>query len=294
MNPVFEYTGSCLCGGVSFRIHSSGLAPIQVCHCSQCRKAQGGPFATNMPVKRSDVRFERGEALLTGYESSPGKTRFFCSRCGSPIYSAKASMPDTIRVRAGLMNEDLPVRPDSHGYVGSGCNWWPLDDELPRFTGPRGDLPAQRQAAIEIIGIDHIYITVSDLARAEVFYDKVMLNALGFRKNKFQIDGDPHIQYYNRQYGFVIRPARTANAHDSYSPGLHHFCMRVDSIDDVRRAAAEMRRAGIDATEAKHYPEYAPDYWASFFNDPDGIRLEITNYRQERRNRHNLWGNLPT
>ena len=33
------------------------------------------------------------------------------------------------------------------------------------------------------------------------------------------------------------------------------------------------------------YPEYAPDYYATFFSDPDGIRLEITNYRQERRKR---------
>lgn len=29
------------------------------------------------------------------------------------------------------------------------------------------------------------------------------------------------------------------------------------------------------------YPEYAPDYYAIFFSDPDGIRLELTNFRQE-------------
>jgi glyoxylase I family protein len=46
---------------------------------------------------------------------------------------------------------------------------------------------------------------------------------------------------------------------------------------------------GIATSEPRTYPEYAPDYVATFFADPDGIRLEITNYRQERRDRHDHW-----
>jgi len=127
------------------------------------------------------------------------------------------------------------------------------------------------------------------MARSEAFYDLAMMQVLGFRKNKFIVSNDPHIQYYNRQFGFVLRPSRTSTAHDSYSPGLHHFCLRAESVDDVRKAAEALRSLGIAATEAKMYPDYAPDYWATFFNDPDGIRLEITNYRQERRDRHDRW-----
>ncbi len=140
----------------------------------------------------------------------------------------------------------------------------------------------------DIIGIDHIYIAVSDMARAEAFYDRAM-PALGFRKNAFAIAGDPHVQYFNRHFGYVLRPARSNGSHDSYSPGLHHLCLRVDSVEDVIAAAAALRAAGVDASEPKHYPEYASDYWATFFTDPDGIRLEVTNYRQERRERHDKW-----
>ena len=50
-----------------------------------------------------------------------------------------------------------------------------------------------------------------------------------------------------------------------------------------------LQAAGIAATDAQLYPDYAPDYWATFFTDPDGIRLEITNYRLERRQRHDEW-----
>ena len=141
----------------------------------------------------------------------------------------------------------------------------------------------------EITGIDHIYISVSDLDRSEAFYDKVLMDSLGFRKNRFVLDGEPHVQYFNRHFGYVLRPARTGSAHDAYAPGLHHFCLRVDSIDDVVATASLLRAAGIDASEARNFPEYAPDYWATYFSDPDGVRLEVTNYRQERRERHDNW-----
>jgi catechol 2,3-dioxygenase-like lactoylglutathione lyase family enzyme len=141
----------------------------------------------------------------------------------------------------------------------------------------------------EVIGIDHIYVTVSDLAKSERFYDRVLGVVLGFCKNEFVLGGDRHIQYFNRHFGFVLRPARLHAVHEPYSAGLHHFCFRVDSKAEVQTVAKELRKHGIDATAAKLHPQYAPDYTATFFKDPDGIRLEVTNYRQERRDRHDFW-----
>ena len=148
--------------------------------------------------------------------------------------------------------------------------------------------PAVFKPMTEVIGIDHIYIAVSDLGRSEAFYDKVM-GTLGFRKNTFTIGGDPHVQYFNRHFGFVLRPARSRIPHNPYAPGLHHFCLRVEGKDEVGDAAVKLRAAGIDASEPKLYPEYAADYYAIFFTDPDGLRLEVTNYRDERRKRHDEW-----
>ena len=141
----------------------------------------------------------------------------------------------------------------------------------------------------EVIGIDHIYIAVSDLARSEIFYDRVLQDTPGFRKNKFTLSGDPHIQYYNRHFGYVLRPSAIKANSDALPPGLHHLCLRVDTPADVATVATQLREKSIDVTEAKLYPVYAPDYWATYFTDPDGIRLEVTNYRQERRERHDNW-----
>jgi catechol 2,3-dioxygenase-like lactoylglutathione lyase family enzyme len=142
---------------------------------------------------------------------------------------------------------------------------------------------------VEVIGIDHVYVAVADLEASEQFYDDVMIHTLGFRKNKFSLAGDPHIQYFNRHFGFVLRPSRVAAKANPSSPGLHHFCMRVDSAADVHAVAKQLRALGIDVTEPRLYPEYASDYTATFFESPDGIRLEVTNYRQERKQRHDHW-----
>jgi glyoxylase I family protein len=143
--------------------------------------------------------------------------------------------------------------------------------------------------SIEVIGIDHIYIAVSDLTRSEKFYDQVM-RILGFRKNTFTNEGDHHIQYYNRHFGFVLRPARNSRStYNSSAPGLHHFCFRVEDSAAVDATARRFAEEGVTCSSPQLYPEYAPDYYAIFFSDPDGIHLEITNYRQERRKRFEDW-----
>jgi glyoxylase I family protein len=134
--------------------------------------------------------------------------------------------------------------------------------------------PTFQRNAMEIIGLDHIYLTVSDFARSEAFYDRV-LERLGFRKGDKRVGGDPHAHYFNRSLQLSIRPARSDAPHDPYAPGLHHLCLQMSTNDDVDAAAAAIRELGIEATEPAYYPEYNPDYYASFFEDPDGIRLEL-------------------
>ncbi|MCU9950425.1 GFA family protein [Pseudomonas sp. PDM13] len=129
--------GGCLCGGVRFEIEGE-LAPIQNCHCSQCRKAQGTPFVTNIPVDETRFRLLAGNELLRAFSSSPGKQRVFCERCGSPLYSKSEKAPGVLRIRAGLLEGELETRPANHAYVASRANWWEIQDSLPQFPEGRG------------------------------------------------------------------------------------------------------------------------------------------------------------
>lgn len=129
------FTGSCLCRSVRFEIDGE-LGAIQLCHCAQCRKAQGTPFAANTPVNAASFKLQAGAELLQHFESSPGKERAFCSRCGSPVYSRRTALPDVLRIRAGLLDQPLPVKPAWHAFVADKANWWTIqDDDIPRFPG---------------------------------------------------------------------------------------------------------------------------------------------------------------
>lgn len=126
------HTGSCLCGGIRYAIDGE-LEAIQICHCGQCRKAQGAAFVTNIPVAAERFRLLAGSELLREFESSPGKLRCFCSRCGSPVLSRLLADPGTLRIRAGLLDGPVAARAIAHFYVGSKADWWSIGDELPQF-----------------------------------------------------------------------------------------------------------------------------------------------------------------
>jgi catechol 2,3-dioxygenase-like lactoylglutathione lyase family enzyme len=149
-------------------------------------------------------------------------------------------------------------------------------------------LPPER---IEVVGLDHLYLTVADMARSEPWYDTVF-GLLDYRKIDVPIAGDPHAHYFNRVMQISIRPAKTAAAHDSYAPGLHHVCLQVaDSaaVDAFHRLATAQ---GITATAPKLYPEYADDYYATFLEDPDSLRFEIVGRRIRRKLIVERWSEL--
>src|SRR5207247_6027711 len=127
-------TGGCLCGGARYEIDGE-IGSATYCHCSQCRRASGTAFATNASVRAEHFRLVAGRDLLTEYESSPGKFRAFCARCGSPILARWAAHPDFVRIRLGTLDDDPGTRPLLHVWVGSKAPWFEITDELPRLQG---------------------------------------------------------------------------------------------------------------------------------------------------------------
>ncbi|WP_434362168.1 GFA family protein [Parasalinivibrio latis] len=126
------YKGSCLCGSIQFTI-KGGVTDIIHCHCSLCRKASGSTYATNGFIKAEDFSLTDSDNTLTFYEGSEGKRKYFCKKCGAPIYSANAQSPERYRLRLGALDSDISERPISHNFVTSKANWEDLDAELPRY-----------------------------------------------------------------------------------------------------------------------------------------------------------------
>lgn len=126
------YEGSCLCGRVRYEI-TGEIGDFGYCHCTSCRKASGTAHAANAPVKRSDFSLVSGAEELREFESSPGKLRVFCSRCGSPIYAYLRASADVIRIRLGSLDTPFTKSPKVHTWVSDKAPWEPLEDNLPQF-----------------------------------------------------------------------------------------------------------------------------------------------------------------
>jgi hypothetical protein len=134
-------TGSCLCGGVAYEVDAPA-GPIVHCHCAICRKSHASAFSSISAVPRERFRFTRGEDLLSAFESSPGKFRRFCSRCGSHIVAERVGQP-TIMLRLGCLDTPFAERPRAHIWRSDGASWFDPKDMVPEFA--KGFEPNERQ-----------------------------------------------------------------------------------------------------------------------------------------------------
>jgi glyoxylase I family protein len=128
--------------------------------------------------------------------------------------------------------------------------------------------------------VHHIDLSVTDPRRARPFWDAV-LGHMGYRVSTEYDHGGYDFDIGTRGAAFAsigIRPvsgANAARAHDRYSAGLHHLAWNAASRGDVDALFALLGKIGATILDApKHYPEYSEDYYAVFFADPDGMKLE--------------------
>ena len=133
---------------------------------------------------------------------------------------------------------------------------------------------------IEVLGVEHIDLTVNDVARSRAFYDLV-LGELGFRK----FEDENYLHWSNAQMTIAIRAASDANRNaefDRYRVGFHHLALRARSRADVDQFHRFLTREKITILDTPaEYPQYGREYYAVFFADLDGMKLELV---------HNPWG----
>ena len=128
------YQGKCLCGEVHIKVNGK-ISDIIHCHCSLCRKNSGTAFATNGFINTADFEITSGKTSLSSFSFMPGRSRHFCSQCGSPVYSSNEDDPTRLRIRLGIIDSEINERPISHNFVSSKANWEDLEADLPHYDG---------------------------------------------------------------------------------------------------------------------------------------------------------------
>lgn len=127
---------------------------------------------------------------------------------------------------------------------------------------------------IEINGIAHLFVTVSDFARSREFYRK-LLPALGMKP---VLDGEGVFYCVGGRTAFGIRACAPEHAGERFVQsrvGLHHVCFRARERGDVDRAFALLREMGAAIVHPPEEGSWAPGYYSLLFEDPDGMRLEL-------------------
>lgn len=138
--PESLLEGSCLCGGVRYRVRVDGpLEAMACCHRVQCRKASGAEFATNANAEAANFEFLAGEELLRGYEWSVGNERVFCGRSGSPILKRSAEHPERIQLRLGCVDTPIEQTPAVRVYLSEKAGWTEVLDSIPRLDTRPGE-----------------------------------------------------------------------------------------------------------------------------------------------------------
>jgi hypothetical protein len=108
-----RFTGGCLCGNV--RIVASGLPyRVGLCHCLDCRKHHWAVF-------QAFAVFPEAAVTIAG-ETRDHAGRFFCPRCGSPVFARTA---DEIEVHLGALDAPDRLKPTYELWTVRRESWLP-------------------------------------------------------------------------------------------------------------------------------------------------------------------------
>jgi len=125
-----------------------------------------------------------------------------------------------------------------------------------------------------VIGIDHLVIRVSSFEKSKRFY-KAVLGFLGF-KLKYELDDAAG--FSNGKTMFWIGKADgegKKHPHRIGNVGFHHYAFELSKRKDVDDLYAFLRRNDVEVVDPPaDYPDYGDGYYAVFFLDPDGLKLE--------------------
>lgn len=127
-------------------------------------------------------------------------------------------------------------------------------------------------------GINHLAVTVSDIAGSEARFYGPVLGFLGYEKVE-DVPGSMTL-WFNGGAGLAINIWQAeerlkAHGHHRYAPGFHHCAFSVESreaVEDLHRMLVDQGIRVLDPPA--EYPHYAPGYYAVFFADEDGLKYE--------------------
>jgi glyoxylase I family protein len=133
-----------------------------------------------------------------------------------------------------------------------------------------------KRVTVRSSGIHHVDLVVSSIERSLPFYSD-LLGPIGYtRVSEVEGERGETIWYLSGPGSSVgLREAQAEQPHDRYAIGLHHLAFEASSRAQVDEIAQWARGQEVQIESEPQEYTYAPGYYAFFFYDPDGIKLEV-------------------
>jgi hypothetical protein len=135
MEGKMNHLGGCLCGEVRFEAAGEPRTVFH-CHCFSCRRQTGAAMASFAVFPTEDGHFRWTRTAPGIFSSSPGVTRSFCQRCGTPLSYQAEKYPGEIHLNIGVFDQPERFVPKAHFHVAEKIAWFETADRFPRY--PRG------------------------------------------------------------------------------------------------------------------------------------------------------------
>jgi glyoxylase I family protein len=127
-------------------------------------------------------------------------------------------------------------------------------------------------------GVHHVDLVVSSIERSLPFY-RDLLGPLGFHRIG-EVEGERgetiwYLAGPGSELGLREAQTESEGQYDRYRVGLHHLAFEASSRAAVDERTQWLRNQGAEIESEPQEYGYMPGYYAVFFYDPDGIKLEI-------------------
>ena len=133
-----DATGGCLCGAIRYKVKGPVMGSA-ACHCRDCQYVSGGAPAYVFVVAKPSVEILKGIPAHFDNIADSGnrRRRYFCGRCGTPLYAEDSAFPDIVSIKVGSLDNPSLYKPAAQFWISSAPAWHLIDDHLPKFNkGP--------------------------------------------------------------------------------------------------------------------------------------------------------------
>ena len=127
------FCGGCTCGSIRYRCTGAPIAMLN-CHCRDCQRSSGAPFASGVIVRTNDLEVS-GTPKSYSAPASSGHfaTRSFCADCGAPLFALSEANASFTSIRYSSLDDSSAFQPMLDMWTSSAAPWVCLDQELPHF-----------------------------------------------------------------------------------------------------------------------------------------------------------------